>query len=370
MPQLKYLEIKERLLERLLHLRHGDKLPSERNLGKEYDCSFLTVRKALDLLHTEGHIRRRLGSGTFVHKPQGGIGKPDHIGLLLHQNGDSYSLRLATAIEQHAQLAQITIHTRFISDAQEQALLAIEQLRDLGCGSSMLPWLPAEQEQQLYQLCDQSVLPLCFPFLLPQLEAHCFEHSTLFGTNAEQRIALTSHYLTALGFGALALLAPLDAHPQIIQKLEHAYLSHISVQQLDCHCLLAHPGLTYTDIAKRWKTQTPHLGIIAFDDHCAAQFIHAAHELHIEAGKDYGIIGFNDTSDAQSLIPPLTTIPQDFDYLAAALIKHAQALALGASAQSEERPPLQIKSRASCGEYQHEQAFIQQLCLGPTLNPQ
>ena len=92
--QLKYIQIKNQLDEIIDRLDVGDKLPSERNLAVELDCSFLTVRKALQLLMEEGRIIKKLGSGSFV-APIQGPQKHDQIGLLLHAHGDAYSLRLA-----------------------------------------------------------------------------------------------------------------------------------------------------------------------------------------------------------------------------------------------------------------------------------
>ena len=49
--------------------RHGEKLPAERQLADAFGASRTTVRMALNQLEQEGLVKRRVGSGTFVHHP-------------------------------------------------------------------------------------------------------------------------------------------------------------------------------------------------------------------------------------------------------------------------------------------------------------
>lgn len=49
---------------------HGDMIPSEHNLMKEYDVSRNTIKKALEDLVQEGLLNRIQGKGTFVSMPK------------------------------------------------------------------------------------------------------------------------------------------------------------------------------------------------------------------------------------------------------------------------------------------------------------
>jgi GntR family transcriptional regulator len=50
--------------------RAGDRLPTERDLAREYGCSLITVRRALSELVHDGRIERTRGRGTTVLKPR------------------------------------------------------------------------------------------------------------------------------------------------------------------------------------------------------------------------------------------------------------------------------------------------------------
>jgi GntR family transcriptional regulator len=60
-------EIKKDILEQ--RLKHGDRLPSEEELAKQFRISRMTLRKSLGLLINEGYIYSQHGIGTFISKP-------------------------------------------------------------------------------------------------------------------------------------------------------------------------------------------------------------------------------------------------------------------------------------------------------------
>ena len=69
MPQPRYLQIKNAILEKIQSgdLQPDDKIPSEHKLAKKFSVSRLTVQRAIRELVSEGLLRRRQGSGTYVN---------------------------------------------------------------------------------------------------------------------------------------------------------------------------------------------------------------------------------------------------------------------------------------------------------------
>ncbi len=67
-----YLQMKNALLEHIKKqiLQPGDILPSEAQLGKQFNVSRTVVRQALMELEYEGLIYKRKGKGAFISEPK------------------------------------------------------------------------------------------------------------------------------------------------------------------------------------------------------------------------------------------------------------------------------------------------------------
>jgi GntR family transcriptional regulator len=63
-----YKQLKSKILEDIESgkLKHGDKLPSEREMAELYQISRMTARHTLSILEREGVVERRVGAGTFI----------------------------------------------------------------------------------------------------------------------------------------------------------------------------------------------------------------------------------------------------------------------------------------------------------------
>jgi len=64
----KYVQIKDCILSDIKekHLKAGDQIPTEAELGEQFKVSRMTVNKAISELVSEGYIRRISGKGSFV----------------------------------------------------------------------------------------------------------------------------------------------------------------------------------------------------------------------------------------------------------------------------------------------------------------
>lgn len=54
-------------------MQPGDRLPAERELAVRFDVSRATIRQALEVLHHNGLIERRMGEGTFAANPAASV---------------------------------------------------------------------------------------------------------------------------------------------------------------------------------------------------------------------------------------------------------------------------------------------------------
>lgn len=73
-PRALYEQLADSLRDALVRRGHpGEQLPTEEALMKAYAVSRVTVRKAMDILASEGALVRRQGKGTFVARPKAQI---------------------------------------------------------------------------------------------------------------------------------------------------------------------------------------------------------------------------------------------------------------------------------------------------------
>ena len=128
MPADKYVvnhtSASQRLHEELGNLiaatKPGDRLPTEPKLAKELGVSRATLREAMRTFETQGMIRRRQGSGTFVTHPTQII----ESGLEVLESIESIAERIGLEV----QMGRLTVEQRVPTAVEARAL----QL-DKGC---------------------------------------------------------------------------------------------------------------------------------------------------------------------------------------------------------------------------------------------
>lgn len=352
-PQLKYLVIKDHLDQLIKTLESGDKLPSERDLAAQMDCSFLTVRKALNLLSQEGRVIKRTGSGTFVSdaKLHSNRRSQDSVGLLLHARGDAYGLRIAGLLTEQAHEQQVHLVTKMVDNFNLQADLQIKALIKEGCTSVIVPWLPWDQTDALAQMVKRSDLPICVPVLLTGLEEYCFERPTVFGLTTQQCVEAAGAYFKALGYEQIAFLGPVSPEDTILQRKMMGYTNFVcrfGISEFRSHLVKSGSG-AMDKLAAELAKQCPDLAIIAYDDTHAIRLMTAMHKLGLSAPDDFVILGYNDTEAAEYCDPPLSSFHTRYEYVAHWLLQHSLALAKDEMNQSTQSPPLYLRVRQTCG---------------------
>ncbi|WP_343033822.1 GntR family transcriptional regulator [Vibrio agarilyticus] len=77
---IKYLDIYETIKQRIVdgYYSQKDKMPDGTALAKEFGCSELTIKKALDILVKDGLVVRKRGSGSFIKRPLSSLA-PKHL---------------------------------------------------------------------------------------------------------------------------------------------------------------------------------------------------------------------------------------------------------------------------------------------------
>lgn len=138
----------------------NDKLPSEKELGKKFDVSRVTVRRALQTLENEDYIYRRQGLGSFVNDrrtAQGLVHLTDFA-----QDMAQAGLEASSRVVHHAPEpppSDVAVHL----DTDAKSVMRLDRLR-LGDGHPVA--------------FDRTWLPMFYAQLL---EEHDLEHETIYG---------------------------------------------------------------------------------------------------------------------------------------------------------------------------------------------
>ena len=359
--QLKHKRIELELRQLAKTLPPDAKLPAERDLAIEYDCNFLTVRKALKQLTDDGLIVRRVGSGTFIAPQQphhgfangNGHGSPpkgERLGMLVYQQGNAYAFSVLQAIAHVALTESVEVRSCWINDFAEGGLRQAAMLADEGCTALTLPWFPLHMADKMYSFVRQCPIPVSLPMLIPGLERHCFEEAHLYGTTALLATEGLCQYFMRLGHRRIAFLGPDAPSDHVLQRQLGAYTCFMSRENLPTVCGLVESSSQSMDqLAERWKTYRGDLAIVSYDDEHALRMMTSMHKIGLSASGDFAIIGYNNVDASHYSDPPLSTVRQNFNYIAHWLVKSALALSKGEISQSSEGPALDLLVRATCG---------------------
>jgi len=363
--QLKYKRVELELRQLAATLPVGAKLPAERNLAIEYQCNFLTVRKALKQLVNDGLITRRIGSGTFIARKSNGSAengsgpRSNRVGLLVYEKGNAYAFGVLQAMAHVSLTESIELRSCWVRDFSDDGLRQAEMLVKEGCTAITLPWFPHTMTEEIRNFVRRCPVPVSLPMLIPGLERQCFIKKNDFGRALLSGTEGLGRYFMQLGRSRIAFLGPDAPGDLVLQQKLGSYSCFTSRENLATICGLVPTGSQAVDqLARRWKSYRGDLAIISYDDEHALRFMTAMHKLGLSAPTDFSIIGYNNTDASHYSDPPLSTVAQSFDHIGHGLLKSALALAKDELCQFSETPVLKFLVRQTCGGRGHIDASL------------
>ncbi|WP_322923705.1 GntR family transcriptional regulator [Paenibacillus campi] len=220
-----YIELRSRLQKGIY--RVGDKLPSEKELMKQFDVSRITSKKALDMLVQEGYIVRQPGRGSFVihtgekqteapvqpvkalyeyvEQPdaqQRPASKQIVLGLIMEDFSDSYGKEMLAEMERTAQRLNVYLIMRMSFSQPDIEENAIRSLREYGVdGLIIYPTRGQSFNPEILRLVIDR-----FPHILVDRYFKGTESASISTDNVEAARKGTNHLLD-LGHRHIGLLA-------------------------------------------------------------------------------------------------------------------------------------------------------------------
>jgi GntR family transcriptional regulator of arabinose operon len=322
--QLKYQQAYDQLIKMLKNYEIGDKLPSERKLAQELEYTVFTVRNALDHMEENGIITRKHGSGTFLRSKTNTKDKKI-TAFLLPPNSGAYGLKIIEALSKEARRQNFDARTVWIQDFKEDAIKQVNELKDSGVQSVILPWISADETANLPQFLKESPIPVTTSVYIQEFKDSYFELPQIIGLDIVQTMEELVDYFILLEKKHIAILEPNIAGDTLLQNRFNATTRALAKHDIKLIYGVIDESTDSADlIAKQWKQYAGDLGVICYDDTMALRLLTAMHKINMSAPSDYAIIGFNNIEQCLYSDPKLTTVSQDFKHLAESMLKHSE----------------------------------------------
>ena len=317
-PMPRYLQVREILVEAIRSglLLPGQKLPSTKEISSLVDISLITAHKALEGLVDSGWLRREVGRGTYVRDdldPAEGAQRRMYVGLLLDQHvniDDYYHSTIINGLRQEArkngQRVEFFFHDHF-------------DLRDKGgkdVGAICIhPTLGSQADvEHLAQRHPVVVLGGTFP----ENRVAAVDCDNAYGARAAVR------HLCGLGHRRFMVLSgPMSlSNARDRAAGAQAQLAEYEIELAPRDCPVSRDSVVL-DAATREQVETSltapdrPTAIVAGGFYLALAAIQTARHVGLRVPEDVSIVGFDDPPSAPLLDPPLTTVRQPLDEMAA-----------------------------------------------------
>ncbi|MFZ4859134.1 MAG: GntR family transcriptional regulator [Desulfuromonadaceae bacterium] len=317
----KYIFVQNKIIEDISTGLIVDQLPAERELAKQLDISYMTVRKAIDNLVTAGVLFKVPTKGTFVNN--GGVVKSvtKNIGFFLDDSvEDSIS-------SPYFSLVFMALEKEAVNHGYNLIYFS-----DFNC---------LDPEKAVNKI--DGIIICSFPHLeyrLLELKKHF--PIVLFGNSAADKtmpstiidnfngIVDAMDYLWNLGHSRIGYITGLIDSGVGRDRLQGYESSLYKYGVAEKKELIYEGNYSYDSGAKGAEyllsLAPPPTAIVCANDSMAIGAVKAIHEKGLEVPGDISIVGFDDINVASQIYPPLTTVAAPISDMAAISVNMLIAL--------------------------------------------
>ena len=307
----KYILVEEYIRKQIRENRITEKLPGERALAAELGFSYMTIRKAVDNLVSEGLLYKIPTKGTYVADQNSSKVKNRTIGYFLDNRiagglASPYYAMIFNAIEKQATRKGYSLV--YFTDSSEFNLEQVMQKLDGVIASCFLRVETLVQEiKSLVPVVaiDNSVADKTIPSVI------------IDNFNAEVE---TVDYLCSLGHKRIGFITGLE-DSDVGKNRYEGYKNGLIKHRIAMDPELVFRG-NYTfgsgvgGIEYFLGLQQRPTAVICANDSMALGAISILHQLGMQVPDDFSIVGFDDIQIAEQITPPLTTVSVPIDRIA------------------------------------------------------
>jgi GntR family transcriptional regulator, arabinose operon transcriptional repressor len=350
-------ELKSQIKESILV--PGQTLPTEPELARKYSVTRVTLRKAVDMLVTEGLVKRQQGRGTFVADNR----HATHPSYLLyvgpteeHFFKEFYCALSRESQNKHLAVAAFHPQANLSPDAAQHWGRLIARARALICDVTLWPAveasIPAATPVLAFGRPDQGVASCRLP-----------TYRILLDTRKAVRIA-TEHVLK-LGHKRIAFITagPMSGADPLLGKPYPDMPEFLGFQDALLPAgifdgpVLGIPGpakedeweVSYDAVLRHFLSSQPSIptAFVCDADFRAARLLAVMEERGLHAPRDFSVVGLWNTPWCSITNPPLSSISFMEDEMAQLLVMLSQQPIPSAPVELAVTP--RMIERASCG---------------------
>jgi DNA-binding LacI/PurR family transcriptional regulator len=308
----KYILIKEALKKDILNNHFDDmsgKMPTTRELSKQFSASYLTISKALNQLQDEGFVKMIQGRGIFA------LSQKDRFkraGLLLPLSGEVFPNIFTTIEQENILVIPFTPPTESHPLTTEMQSNTFERMSNETLDSILID---GRREINFNALLKHRNKKQKLTFIIRCATDIEFKNSNSVLVDYEQGAYLAANALLKKGRRKLLFYNRKLSTQAYSKKNGLLHNKHDNEMKAGIKRALVEFNLSdlFITINDDKKDLEHHIkngvdGIIALQDNRALDVYRIAQKLHLKIGKDIGVVGYYNLHWGDALTPKLSSI--------------------------------------------------------------
>lgn len=315
----KYMQLKQEIMSWIVtaQFKPHDKLPSENEIGKQFEMSRQTVRQALGDLEQEGWLYREQGKGTFVSDQsvaeRRSTSQGMTIGMITTHISDYIFPTIVRGVESSLRAVGARLLLASTDNEKDKEKDSLESmLREPLTGLIIEPTKSAEGNPNFNYFLALEALKIPYIMLnerYSDVDAPCLRvDDELGGFRAAEHLIKLGHSRIAGFFktddfqGVHRMRGFLRAHREHGLTVPPDYLLRYSSEEKGDK-----PAQALSDMLQRELGQRP-TAIICYNDELAVKMLDIVRQIGLAVPEDLSIIGFDDSNLATATEVKLTTV--------------------------------------------------------------
>lgn len=312
----KYYDLMEELRKKILdgEIRAGEKLPSENELSASYGVSRQTVRKALQILQSEGYVYAEHGRGTFCSEMLRHTHKSNNIAVVTTYLSDYIFPRVIRGIDEVMSENGYSIMLKHTNNSRSREAVCLEELIKKDIDGLIIEPSKSQifcRHTNLYEMLDGYKIPYVF---IQGRYSQMKQKPHIILDDCKGSF-LATDYMISLGHRDIIGVFKADdsqgieRHKGYVKALGKAGIPYDADKVVWFHTedRKSHPREQIRQmLAKRDEMFFD--GIVAYNDQIALEIMKVVEEEGLKCPDDISITGYDDSDMASNYKVPLTTV--------------------------------------------------------------